>query len=192
MIVESTVLVNLLIALGCVGVAMTVNSKFLRPAVLNKKRFALYELRDRLAILAMRGVIDEKSEEYITLLRLMNNSINSTKDFRITRFLKMQSAIITDKKLRAHLDSILEKIRDEKMPDEYRQIVSEFFEAAREIYEHKTWMLRNLLTPLIFLVTILAYGIHTARKAKSFLIYQKERINNIEHELEQNIDRFAF
>jgi hypothetical protein len=38
---------------------MVVNSKFLRPALLNKKRFAIYELRDRLAILAMKGVIDE-------------------------------------------------------------------------------------------------------------------------------------
>ncbi len=191
MIVESTVLVNLLIALCCVWVAMIVNSQFFRPAVLNRKRFAVYELRDRLAILAMRGVIDEGAEEYVTLLRLMNNLINSTKEFRITRFIKMQSAMINDESLHAHLDSILEKIKNERMPDEYRQVVSDFFEVAREIYEHKIWMLRNLLTPLIFVVTIFSFGIRAASKAKSFLVYQKDRINNIDHELEQNINRFA-
>lgn len=137
-------------------------------------------------------MIDEKSEEYITLLRLMNSSLNSTKDFRITRFLKIQSTIITDKKLRAHLDNILKKIRDEKMPNEYRKIVSDFFEVAREIYEHKTWTLRCLLTPLIFFVGIISQVIHTAIRLKNFLIFQKERINNIENELEQNVDRFAF
>jgi hypothetical protein len=74
----------------------------------------MYELRDRLALLAMKGVVDEKSEEYVTLLRLINNSINSTKDFRITRFMRMHSEIITDKKLRAHIGNILEKVESKK------------------------------------------------------------------------------
>ena len=191
MIVESVILFNLLISLFCVWVAMVVNSRFLRPAILNKKRFAVYELRDRLAVLAMKGVIDERSEEYTTLLRLMNNSINSTKEFRITRFLKIQSTIITDQKLREHLDSILEKIKHERMPKEYRQIVASFFETAQEIYEHKTWMLENLLTPLILLFTIFSYGIKAARSTKNFLVYQKNRVADIENELEVNVSRFA-
>lgn len=191
MIVESMILINLFITLSCVWIAMVVNSQFLRPAILNRKRFALYELRDKLALLAMRGVIDQKSEEYITLLRLMNNSINSTKEFRITRFLKMQSSIIFDEKMRQHLDNILEKIKGDRMPDEYRKIVSDFFKVALEIYKHKTWVLRTILYPLIFVVAILAHLTRVAKGAKNFLVSQKERINDIENELEQNVERFA-
>jgi hypothetical protein len=170
---------------------MIINSKFLRPAVLNKKRFAIYELRDQLALLAMKGVIEEKSEEYITLIRLMNSSIGSTKDFRITRYIKLQSDIILDKQLRSHLENILAKIQSDKMPHAYRLIVSDFFVVAHNIYEHKIWMLRNLLTPLIFLVTILGHVIKNARKLKGFLVYQRDRIDNIENQLRQNMSHFA-
>ncbi|SDX61001.1 hypothetical protein [Marinobacter mobilis] len=191
MIAESVILVNLLVTLICVWAAMIVNSKFLRPAALNRKRFAIYELRDSLAILAMKGVVNEKSEEYVTLTRLMNNCLNSTKDFSITNFLKLQSKIVTDKKLRSHLESILEKIRNEEMPEEYRKIVSQFFEVSREIYEHKTWMLVNILRPLIFIFGFFAHGVKALRRIRNFLVYQKNRIDNIEHEIEENISKFA-
>ena len=191
MTAESMVMVNLFIFLICVWVAMVINSKFLRPAILNRKRFAVYELRDRLAILAMKGVIDQKSEEYITLSRLMNNCLSSTKGFSITHFLRVQSKIITDERLREHLDSILKKIKNQKMPNEYRAIVAEFFNASHEIYEHKTWMLLNILTPLIFVVGFFSYGIKALKKGKLFLIQQKDKINSIENELEENANKFA-
>lgn len=191
MIVEATILFNLLITLYCVWVAMIINSRFLRPSVLNKKRFAIYELRDKLALLAMRGVIEERSEEYVTLLKLMNSSLSSTKEFRITRFMKQQSMILNDKKLREHLDNILEKIRNKKMPKEYQEIVADFFVVAREIYEHKTWLLSYTLMPLILLFTLLAFVIRAARRVRNFLQYQKSRVDNIEHELDINVSRFA-
>ena len=61
MTVEPIIVFNILITLIALWVAMAVNAKFLQPALLNKKRFAIYELRDRLALLAMRGVVDEMS-----------------------------------------------------------------------------------------------------------------------------------
>lgn len=191
MIVEPIILFNLSIALACVWTSMIVNSKFLRPAILNKNRFALYELRDQLALLAMRGELDEESEEYTTLIKLMNDLINSTKDFRITRFIQIQSAIFMNKQLRAHLESIIKKIESDKMPDSYRVIVSNFFGIAHEIYAHKTWMLINLLSPLIIVVTLVEYVIKNARKVRNFLVYQRDRINNIESELKENIAHFA-
>ena len=191
MIVEPIILFNLFTALVCVWIAMIINSKFLRPAILNKKRFAIYELRDQLALLAMKGVIDEKSEEFVTLLKLMNITIASTKDFRITRYVKLQSEIIADKKLRTHLESILLKIKSEKMPNEYRVIVSGFFEVAHDIYKHKIWMLRNLLAPLIVLATLLGHVIKNAMKLKSFLVRQRDKINYIESKLKENRMHFA-
>lgn len=191
MIVEFTTLFNLFVGLASVWIAMVVNSKFLRPALLNKKRFAIYELRDRLAILAMKGVIDEGAEEYITLIKLMNRTIASTKGFRITHYLKMQSEIIADKKLRAHLESILEKIKSEKMPNEYRVIVASFFEVSHDIYEHKIWMLRLLLAPLIFTVSLLGDVISVAIKMRKYLVYQRDRINNIEYKLREDMTHFS-
>lgn len=190
MIVETTILANLFITLISVWVAMLVNAKFLRPARLNQKRFALYELRDRLALIAMRGMLDEKSEEYVTLLRLINNNIKSTKEFRVTRFLHFQALIVTDKKLREHLQSILSKIQNQDMPIEYRRVVFEFFKVAREIYEHKTWMLKYMITPLILIFTLLSFVMRIAGRFKEALVFQRERIEDIDNELEENVARF--
>lgn len=191
MTVEPIILFNLFVGLVCVWITMVINSKFLRPAILNEKRFAMYELRDQLALLAMRGVVDEESEEYVTLITLMNNLINSTKDFRMSRYIQRQSAIFMDKELRAHLGSIIEKIESENMPYDYRVIVSRFFEVAYDIYAHKTWMLRKLLSPLIFSVTYLEYFIKKLRKFRDLLVRQRDKINNIESELKENMEHFA-
>jgi len=53
MTVEPIIVFNILITLIALWVAMAVNAKFLQPALLNKKRFAIYELRDRLALLVI-------------------------------------------------------------------------------------------------------------------------------------------
>jgi hypothetical protein len=191
MIVDNMVLVNLFASLVSVWFAVLINSKFLRPAILNRKRFTLYELRDKLAILAMKDIVLEKSEEYITLQKLINNSLMSTKEFRITRFLKLQSAIVTDKKLRKHLDSILEKIENEEMPSEYREIVSEFFVVARDIYDHKTWLLRNTITPIILFFLLVSVIIKASKGITKYLENQRGKMIKVKEELEANLDRFA-
>jgi len=191
MIVDNMVLVNLFASLVSVWFAVLINWKFLRPAILNRKRFTLYELRDKLAILAMKDIVLEKSEEYITLQKLINNSLMSTKEFRITRFLKLQSAIVTDKKLRKHLDSILEKIENEEMPSEYREIVSEFFVVARDIYDHKTWLLRNTITPIILFFLLVSVIIKASKGITKYLENQRGKMIKVKEELEANLDRFA-
>jgi hypothetical protein len=191
MIVDNMVLVNLFASLVSVWFAVLINSKFLRPAILNRKRFTLYELRDKLAILAMKDIVLEKSEEYITLQKLINNSLMSTKEFRITRFLKLQSAIVTDKKLRKHLDSILEKIENEEMPSEYREIVSEFFVVAHDIYDHKTWLLRNTITPIILFFLLVSVIIKASKGITKYLENQRGKMIKVKEELEANLDRFA-
>ena len=191
MIVETIVLFNLLISVIAVWIAMFVAARFLRPAILNEKRFAIYQLRDRLALLAMKGVINENSEEYVTLSRLMNGQINSTKDFRITKFLQLQSKIVTNKRLQAHLESILQKIKNHKMPDEYRCLVVEFFDNSKSIYNHKTWLLRGLLTPLIVIFTTTSHVIKATEKLKEYFISQKARLNNIDSHLRENREKFA-
>lgn len=191
MTVDSGILLNLFILLVSVWLSMIINTRFLRPAILNKKRFRLYEIRDKLALLAMKGVVEENSEEYITLLKLMNNSLYSTKGFRITRFLRLHAELIADKKLKKHLSNILSKIKNDQMPIEYRQLVSEYFEVAHEIYEHKTWTLRVTITPLIWFISIFAKVIKIAKRLTNTLENQRQIINDIESEFETNITRFT-
>lgn len=191
MTVDSYLLVNVFILTVCVWLAMFINSNFLRPAILNKKRFTLYELRDELSLLAMKGLVSEDSEEYVTLMVLINRSIASTKDFRITKFLHIQSKVVSDKKLRKHIENILSKVRDHKMPDEYQRIVSSYFDAARDLYRHKTWILVQLLTPLIAIASLLQNMIKTFGKLKQYLLSQKQRIDSIGTELERNSRQFA-
>lgn len=191
MTVDSGVLLNLFILLVCVWLSMIINTRFLRPAILNKKRFRLYEIRDKLTILAMKEVVSENSEEYITLLRLMNNSLYSTKKFRITKFLSLHAKLIADKKLEKHLSNILDKIKNDQMPIEYQQLVSEYFEVAHEIYEHKAWTLRVTITPLIWFVSIFAKVIKMAKRLTIILENKRQIINDIKSDFETNIIRFS-
>ncbi|MDX8377270.1 MAG: hypothetical protein R8L53_04530 [Mariprofundales bacterium] len=171
-----------------IWVAMYVNAKYLKPALLNKNRFTLYEIRDKLTILAMKGVVDEESEEYITLLILINNTIASTKSFRITRFLKIQAYIVTNKKLQTHLKSILDKIKSDKMPDEYKELVSHFFDISRTLYARKTKLIRRILSPLIFMMEM----IRILKKWRIILQSQSERITKTEDALVNYSNNFAF
>jgi len=184
---ELTVMVNLLVSAISIWAIMIINAKFLKPALLNQKRFALYRLRDKLTLLAMRGVISQESEEYITLLRLINRTIASTKNFKITKFIKIQAEIVTNKKVQEHLDSILRKIENDKMPVAYQELVSDFFAISLQLYERKTWLIRSALSPLLMIVKTVRFF----RAVHAFLKAQSERIESTEHAWINNRDRFS-
>ena len=187
MTAEPIVLINLLSMLVAVWVVMAVNCKFLQPALLNKQRFAIYELRDRLALLAMRGVIDEDSEEYVTLINLINGALCSTKSFRITEFLNMHAAIYMDKELIKHIDSILERIHNKDMPEAYKDIVSSFFSLTRGIYKHKTRGLRPVLKAILLPVSLIARVIGGAKSIKAGISNQLDKLTKTETKMDANI-----
>ncbi len=184
---ELIIMVNLLISAMSIWAVMVVNAKFLKPALLNQKRFVLYRLRDKLTLLAMRGVVSQESEEYITLLRLINRTIASTKNFRITKFIKIQAEIVTNKKIQDHLDSILRKIENKKMPLAYQKLVSEFFAVSLQLYERRIWFVRKALSPLLMVVKTVRFF----RRAHAFLKAQSERIESTENAWVNNRDRFS-
>jgi hypothetical protein len=191
MTVEPSIILNILITLIALWIAMAINLKFLQPALLNKKRFAIYELRDRLALLAMKGVVDERSEEYMTLITLINGTLCSTKGFRITEFLSMHAEIYRDKALMKHVDSILERINNEDMPAEYKELVTLFFHNARDVYKHKTWGLKVTLWPILLIVSGLARIITSAISVKQGLANQLDKMQSTEHKMEENIARLV-
>lgn len=177
---DVVVFVNLFCALVGIWAAMYINNKFIRPTALNQLRFSLYELRDRVAILAMEGVVNEDSEEYVTLRDLMNATLKSTKDFKITSFIKMHFDIASDEALQDHVRSIVAKVENEEMPPEFREIVVEYFEINSKVYWRKTRPIRFALTPLIFVVRHASRAWKKLHGMLEYLQKQEEKVARIE------------
>jgi len=72
-------------------VGLIIYSKFIYETRVNAKKFKLYSLRDELNLIAMRGLVDQESDEYEFLITYLNVAIALLyKDaFSITRFLKL-------------------------------------------------------------------------------------------------------
>jgi hypothetical protein len=189
MIANELVVINVFITVGCIWLLMVLNSRILRPTLLNKKRFKLYQIRDRLAILAMSNVINEDSEEYATLIRLINNTLRSTKEFRITSFIRAHSALATDKKLRQHISNIIKKIENENLPQEYTELVQDYFEVARDIFNHKTWLLKNIFFPIFLLVFTILGIVKFFDKVKNSIKAVQTTVSQIGEELSQDVYR---
>lgn len=183
---EVAVFVNLFCVLLSTWAAMHVNSKYIRPAKLNALRFQIFELRDRLAILAMSGIVKETSGEYVTLRNLMNVTLRSTKDFKITEFVKLHVEIAENEDLLAQIKAIIAKVENEEMPDPYRKIVVEYFDAQRSIYYRKA---RVIILPLVALVFVIAPFAHIWSKLQSvteYLSRQQSKIDKIKLYFEHN------
>ena len=186
MIASSIVLTNLLCALVGIWAGMYVNAKFIRPASLNRMRFRLYELRDSLAILAMRGQLEEGSEEYTTLRGLINGSISSTKEFRITTFLRMHFEMAVNEDLQKHVSHILAKVENKEMSEEYRNIVQEYFKVNRALYMRKMRLLRFGLTPLIVGIRSVVSVLKLGRTFMEYLDRQQDKVLKIDDVFNKN------
>ena len=163
--------------------------KNITARIIKQKRFKLYQTRDRLAMLAMRGVVSEDSEEYFTLMRLINNTLGSTKDFQITSFIKIHSAIATDEKLREHIENIINRIEDDRLPSEYSSLVQDYFSVAQDIFNHKTWMLKNIFFPAILLTMTILSIIDFFAKTKETLKTIENTVIKISDEFAQDMSR---
>lgn len=185
------ILFNLIITLISVWAVMIINAKFFRPTRLNKKQLTIYELRNRLYMLAAKGLIDSDSEEYETLLWLMNVSLQPKGNFRISWYVRRQAQIYTDDKLKDHLNNIFGKMKSDEMPHEYRDIAACFFSVAHTIYLSETRLLRLALMPAVRFFTILSQVIHLGKTVRKALLNMQDRINSTRSELKHNIDEFA-
>lgn len=145
-------LVNALIIMVCFWIILHLNSHFIQPALWNKRRFKLFELRDRLAILAMQGRIDETSMEYITLIDLLNAAVNETRHFEVVNFLRFLYKLKNDSCLQSKIDKILDTI---DVPDiRFRTIIFEYFDVMHSILHTKTRILNVCLAAILTVVQL--------------------------------------
>jgi len=141
---------NLILTLVCFWIIFRINSLFIQPARWNKYRFRLFELRDSLALLAMRGEIEEKSDEYITLMSMLNKAVNETNKFKAVKFLRFLIEVKKNKELQRKLNDIVGKISSENK--EYQTILHGYFETVHKMFKEQTKSFYWLVPPLIFML----------------------------------------
>ncbi|MEO5373142.1 MAG: hypothetical protein H7840_02555 [Alphaproteobacteria bacterium] len=127
------IVVNTVITLMCIWAAMYVNVKILQPTLRNERRFVLYGIRDRLALLAMRGLIDEHSKEYRSFSWILNRSIQATGGFTATAFFRHIYTMSKDKHSFGDVVSAIIKQAQDSRNDEFQALLLEYFTVMRDI-----------------------------------------------------------
>lgn len=143
--------INLFLTLLCLWLFIYLNNKFLRVCRINKVRFQLFALRDSLAVLAMRGAVDQAGDEYKTLRHMINESIRVLDTFSIVSFLKYSIFLAEDKALQKRLDKIVTSLQ-QYGNKEFREIVFQYFKIMQSTFDSHTWFLMNIFLPLIILI----------------------------------------
>lgn len=166
------VTLNLFVTGVCIWVVLLINFRCFQPALKNKQRFKLYRLRDRLSVLAMKGDIDEMSEEYMTLLELINSSIRATSTFKVTDFLRFVAYLEGNKRVKESVLNIRARLEGDGN-SEYCGIAGEYFYAMREILYSDTRVLRHALIPIYLFVASLLAILRLTEKPKEKLEHKK-------------------
>jgi len=139
---EPIVLFNLFILLISFWVIMYTNRKYIYITLLNAKRFKLFELRDRLAVLAMRDRIDPESQTYLLLMDMINFFIKSTEDFRITKYIKSVIALERNPAIKEKIVKIEEIFNQNLDNVEVIQIYCDLFSTLESLIKpYKTMIL---------------------------------------------------
>ncbi len=144
--------VNITAAIVSLLIIYFVNCKFILSALWNKKLFKLFALRDRLAMLAMKREIDEDSEEYETLMRLLNTALKETRHFEVMTFIRFLREFKEDKNLQKKLDEIFARI--EKSGGEYKKIFYGFYWALGDILHTQTRALSGILSVILHILNL--------------------------------------
>ena len=174
-------LINLLVVTVSMWIIFVVNYKFIQPALKNKQRFKLYKLRDELSVLAMKGILDERSDEYLTLMSIQNSTIRATGSFAVTDFLKFLFHFHKDEEMQKRLSEVMEKL-DKTNNAEYCRIASDSFNVMHSIMRRDTRVLRYALFPILVLLgSILA--ILRCTTPKKEIEKKKDLIEDIDKDL---------
>ncbi|MCF7983264.1 MAG: hypothetical protein K9L70_02580 [Thiohalocapsa sp.] len=176
---------NFVLSVFCVWLIVILNTNYLQPALKNRRRFKLYRLRDRLSLLAMRGDIPEDSEEYITLLRLVNHAIRATGSFKVTDYFRFLLVVHQDDQLRKSISRIHDRIRSSLKSDhlEYCQIAEELFLTMRGVLRSETRILRRILIPVLEVLLATANKMRLLNRATRKVRSKEELIDQLDAEL---------
>ncbi|WP_089728584.1 hypothetical protein [Candidatus Thiosymbion oneisti] len=182
--------VNFLIAGLSIWLVIIINNKYLQPALKNRSRFRLYRLRDELSVLAMKGELDERSEEYVTLIELINSAIRVTGSFKVTDFLRFVFQLHKDEAMRRKMEGIKRKLGRTDNP-EYCRIVRDFFQTMQAMLHSETRILRHVFFPLFLFLAGVLVVFKLSSKPKMKVESKKKVIMEIDKEFHQYSDQFG-
>jgi hypothetical protein len=152
--IDPIVVFNILLSLVCLWIGLFTYERFVVPAQINEKRYRLYELRDQLSILVMKGEIEEGSEQHLVLLDIITSTLHSTEDCDVVKFVRCQIEMFSNKDLQGKLVHALNKVTDQENSEEYLAIVSETLDINASIFErHTKWLRFGLNVSIIALVS---------------------------------------
>ncbi len=143
--------INLFLTLLCLWLFVYLNNKFLRISRINGVRFQLFALRDRLALIAMKGDIDQSGDEYKTLRHMVNASIKVLDSFSIVSFLKHSIHISQDKELQKRLNKIIYSLEKHGNKD-FREIVFQYFKIMITTFDSHTRFLMKVFLPMVIVL----------------------------------------
>lgn len=146
---------NLIIVLLCLWIVLFISNKFIRPALWNQNRFKLFELRDRLGILAMKDEIDQHCDEYNNLMLLLNHSIVEIRHFELTEFIRFVTIINRNDIKENNINSVLGNVKNQ--PIEYKNIFKEYLDILCSIFKKKLRLLFFLLPLLISVLGVFKF-----------------------------------
>ncbi len=178
-------LLNILILTISAWIILVVNYKFIQPALKNRQRFKLYKLRDELSILAMKGILDEHSESYLTLIGIQNSAISVSSSFKVTDYLRFLLHLQRDKSLKKKLLSTMDNLSKSDNA-EYCRIAKDSFDVMHTLMYRDTRILRYALFPVLVLLSSLLVLVRCT--------VPKEQINRKKHiikEIDDNLDGFS-
>lgn len=178
-------IINFLVASISIWLIIFINHNYLQPALKNKKRFILYKLRDKLSLLAMKGSLDEQSEEYITLVKIINGAIRASGTFQVTDYLRFLLAFHNDKELKTRISSVLEKLSDADN-EEYCRIASRTFTIMHEIMQDDTRTLRYFFFPVLVSIGKIFSILRWTTPNKSI-----QRKKHIVEEIDEDLDCYS-
>lgn len=187
--VTEMLVANFIITCVSMWIIFLINNKFIQPALHNKKRFRLFELRDDLSVLAMKGEIDEISVEYKTLLCLINSAVAATGTFKVTDFLRFLVKLHTDVEIKNRIGQIQKNLKKSENT-EYCRIARDYFSTMHIMLNSDTRTLRVIFFPVfLFVGSILAFV--NLKELQKKLSQKRRLIAEVDKDLNGYSDSFG-
>lgn len=157
---ENVLYFNIIITLTSLWVMARVYKKFIVPSNYNLYRFKLFQLRDDLALVAMRGEIAENDKTYRLLMMLLNTSIRALDDFSVVNYVKLLMQMNRDGGLKQKVDGLVNKLENSESED-IKNITKQYFEISNEILRKHTRGMRLFVVPTlkVFVLPLLKFAI---------------------------------
>lgn len=175
--VRSLVTINLFISFVGLWIIMVVYNQYIIKVRFDEYRYKFFELRDRLALMAMKGAIDVESKEYTFLMELINYSITGFEDFKIVDFIKGLMSV-KEKEETEVIVSITEKISNHS--SELKEIAFEFYGTLLKAIQFKIKAVLFLMLILYWILNTLKICLTQVCKLNEYRISVSNKLDHLE------------